>query len=135
MAHEWLGDAYEQTGQHSEAVAAWSRAFVLKGKSELAVLLDRTFATSGFNAAVRGLARYRLKRLSEKKERGAHVPAMAFVTLYLQLGDREQTTAWLAKAVLERNRAVLEISVDPRYESLRSDPQFVGLARRMGFTQ
>lgn len=51
-----------------------------------------------------------------------------------RLGDREQTTAWLAKAVSERNWQVLEIGIDPRYESLRSDPQFVGLARQMGFT-
>jgi len=38
-----------------------------------------------------------------------------------RLGDREQTTAWLAKAVSERNWQVLEIGIDPRYESLRSD--------------
>jgi eukaryotic-like serine/threonine-protein kinase len=135
LAYEWLGDAYEQKGQHAEAIAAWSRAIVLRGKGELAALVDHTFAASGFDAAVRALALQRLKRLNEKKERGAYVPAMAFVTLYLRLGDCEQTTAWLAKAVLERNRAVLGISIDPRYESLRSAPQYAGLARQMGFTQ
>jgi len=57
------------------------------------------------------------------------------VTVSMRLGDREQTTAWLARAVQERNRLVLEIHIDPRYESLRSDPQFVALARQMGFTQ
>jgi tetratricopeptide (TPR) repeat protein len=135
LAHEWLGDAYEQQGQHAEAIAAWSRAIVLRGKGELAALVDHTFAASGFDDAVRALALQRLGRLNEKKERGTYVPAMAFVTLYLRLGDREQTTAWLAKAVLERNRAVLGIGIDPRYESLRSDPQFVALARQMGFAQ
>jgi TolB-like protein len=134
-AHEWLSDAYEQKGQHAEAIAAWSRALVLRGKGELAALVDHTFATSGFNAAVRAQALQHLERLNKRKERGEYVPAMAFVTLYLRLGDREQTVAWLTKAVLECNRAVLEISIDPRYESLRSDPQFVGLARQMGFTQ
>jgi len=134
-AHEWLGDTYEQKGQHAEAIAAWSRALVLRGKGELAALVDNTFAASGFNAAVRALALQHLESLNKRKERGAYVPAMAFLTLYLRLGDREQTAAWLAKAVLERNRAVLEISIDPRYESLRSEPQFVGLARQMGFTK
>jgi serine/threonine protein kinase/tetratricopeptide (TPR) repeat protein len=133
--HEWLGDAYEQKGQNAEAIAAWSRALVLRGKGKLAALVDHTFAESGFNAAVRALALQRLERLNEKNERGAYVPAMAFVTQYLRLGDREQTTLWLAKAVLERNRWVLEVCIDPRYESLRSDAQFVGLARQIGFTR
>ncbi|MFY9607122.1 MAG: protein kinase [Blastocatellia bacterium] len=134
LTHEWLGDAYEQKGQHADAIAAWSRALVLRGKGKLAALVDNTFAASGFDAAVRALALQRLERLNEKKERGAYAPAMAFVTQYLRLGDREQTTAWLAKAVSERNWQVLEIGIHPRYESLRSDPQFVGLARQMGFT-
>ena len=64
-----------------------------------------------------------------------YVPAMEYVTVFLRLRDREQTRAWLARAVQERNRLVLEIQIDPRYESLRSDPQFVALARQMGFTQ
>ena len=98
------------------------------------MLLDRTFAASGFNAAVRALALERLARLNERKQRGAYVPAMGFVTAYLRLGDREQTTAWLARAVQERSGLVLEIQIDPRYESLRSNPQFAGLARQMGFT-
>jgi serine/threonine-protein kinase len=133
LAHKWLGAAYEQTGQHVEAIGEWSRALVLQGSGDLAALVDDTFAAAGFEAAVRTLALRRLERLNERKQRGDYVPAMAFVTLYLRLGDREQTTAWLAKAVRERNRPVLEISVDPRYECLRRDPNWAGLARTMGF--
>jgi tetratricopeptide (TPR) repeat protein len=134
LTHELLGDIYEQKGQHAEAIAAWSRAFALEGNGELAALLDHTFAASGFNAAIRALALKQLAHLNERKQRGAYVPAMEFVTAYLRLGDWEQTAAWLGTAVQERNRLVLEMQIDPRYESLRSDPQFVSLARQMGFT-
>ena len=55
FTHELLGDAFEQKGRQKEAVAAWSRGLALMEDNELALLLERAYAASGFNAAVRVL--------------------------------------------------------------------------------
>ncbi|MBA2526029.1 MAG: tetratricopeptide repeat protein, partial [Pyrinomonadaceae bacterium] len=131
-ALELLGDAYEQKGMHREAVVEWGKALILSGASEQASGLERTYAASGFEAAVRALAQQRLEKLNERMKRGEYVPAMEYVTNYLRFGDKEQAFAWLDKAVQERNGFWLQIKVDPIYDKLREDPRFADLVRRVG---
>ena len=135
VAHEWLGYAYEQKGMPREAVAAWGQALTLSGAGEQAASLERTYATSGFEAAVRALAQQRLETLNEKTKRGEYVPAGEYVTAYTRLGDQEQALAWLDKAVQERNSLALEIKVNPIYDQLRDAPRFQDLLRRMRFPE
>jgi serine/threonine-protein kinase len=134
-AHEWLGDAYEQKGMHREAIAEWGKALTLNGEGELASTLERSYAASGLETAVRALAQKKLERLNEKTGRGDYVPAIEYVTAYTRLGEKEQAFAWLTKAVEERNRFALEIKVNPIFDSLRSDPRFAELLRRVGLPQ
>ncbi len=130
--HELLGDAYEQKGMHREAVAEWGKALTLSGAGEQASNLERTYAASGFETAVRALTQKRLENLNEKVKRGEYVPAFEYVTAYTRLGDKEQALAWFTKAAQERNGFVFAIKVIPIYDKLRSDPRFEDLLRRVG---
>ncbi|MBA2734259.1 MAG: hypothetical protein H0U54_15435, partial [Acidobacteria bacterium] len=117
-----------------EAVAEWSRALRLTGDNESATMLERTFAASGFNAAVRALWQKKLERFNEKAMRGEYVPAMNYALAYTRLADKEQAFAWLAKAEQERNGLRYAVKLDPIYDSLRDDPRFQDLLRRVGIT-
>ena len=130
-AHEFLGYAYEQKGMHKEAVAQWSKALTSIGAGEQASSLERTYAASGFEMAVRALARQRLEKLNDKRNRGAYVPAIEYVTAYTRLADKEQAFVWLHKAVRERNRLALELKVNPIYDKLRDDPRFAATVKCM----
>ncbi len=133
--HELLGYAYEQKGMQKEAIAEWSRELTLTEDNESAMTLERTFAASGFNAAVRALWQKKLERFNEKTRRGEYVPAMNYVLAYTRLADTEQTFIWLAKAEQERNRLIFDIKLEPIYDSLRSDPRFQYLLKKVGFPQ
>jgi TolB-like protein/Flp pilus assembly protein TadD len=133
--HELLGNAYEQKGMQKEAVAEWSRALRLTGDDESATMLERTFAASGFNAAVRALWQKKLERFNEKAKRGEYVPAMNYALAYTRLADKEQAFAWLAKAEQERSRLIYDVKLDPIYDSLRDDPRFQDFLRRVGLPQ
>jgi len=124
FAHEWFGDAYETKQMQKEAIAEWSKGLHLSGVDENASLLERTYAESGFDAAIRALAQKRLDRLKEKTARGEYVPAVEYVTAYMRLDDNEQAFAWLTRAVEERNRLAFEIKINPVLDPLRSDPRF-----------
>jgi serine/threonine protein kinase/tetratricopeptide (TPR) repeat protein len=128
-AHELLGYAYEQKGMQREAVAEWGKALILRGVGEQASSLERTYAASGFEAAVRALAQHQLENLNERVKRGEYVPAFEYVTTYTRLGDKEQAFAWLHKAVQERNGFVFRVKIDPIYDKLRADPRFSDLLR------
>jgi TolB-like protein/Flp pilus assembly protein TadD len=132
-AHEWLGYAYEKKGMHREGIAEWSKALTLSGEDEQASILERAYATSGFEKAIRALAQKRLERLNEKTKRGLYVPAEGYVTAYTRSGDKEQAFAWLAKAVEERNGFGIEVNANPIFDPLRGDPRFEAALRRVGF--
>jgi serine/threonine protein kinase/tetratricopeptide (TPR) repeat protein len=128
-AHEWLGYAYEQKGMQKEAVAEWGKALSLSGAGEQASSLERTYAVSGFEMAVRALAQQRLEKLNEKTKRGEYVPAFEYVTAYTRLGDKEQALAWLDEAVQQRNQFAFDLKVNPIYDKLRDDPRFQDIVR------
>src|SRR5438874_4780075 len=114
-----------------EAITEWSKALHLSGLDEDASLLERTYAKSGFEAAVHALAQKRLERFKEKTARGEYVPAVEYVTAYMRLGDKEQAFAWLAKASEERNRLAFEIKVNPIFDPLRDDSRFESLLQKV----
>src|SRR5438132_3053091 len=124
ILHEYLGYTYEKKQMHKEAIAEWSKGLRLIGADEDASLLERTYTESGFDAALRALAQKRLETFKEKTGRGEYVPAHEYVVAYMRLDDKEQAFAWLAKAFAERNRFAFEITVNPIFDSLRSDPRF-----------
>ncbi len=123
-AHEYFGDACEKKGMAHEAVTQWRSALTLGGEPEQAKILEQTYKTSGFDAAVRALAQKQLERLNEKTARGDYVPAIHYLMAYVRLGDNEQAFPWLTKVMEERNWFALHGKVNPLFDPLRSDPRF-----------
>ena len=128
--HEWLGDACEKKGMLSEAVTQWTAALNLSGETEHAKILEKTYAASGFEAAVRALAEKQLQKLQEKTARGEHVPAYHYLMAYMRLGDTERAISWMAKTVEERSWFALQLRVNPLLDPLRSDPRFGALVQK-----
>jgi hypothetical protein len=52
--------------------------------------------------------------------------------IYSKLGNREQAFDLLERAYGERNMWLMNLKVDPRFDSLRADPRFDTLLRRIG---
>ena len=129
QTHEQLRDAYEQKKIYDKAVTSWHSALTLSGNEELAAILDSVYKESGYERAVKTVSRKRLEQLTEKERRNEYVPAMDFVRLYIRLGDKERSLAWLEK--VQQERAIFDIKVDPLFDDLRSEPRFVNLLRRL----
>jgi tetratricopeptide (TPR) repeat protein len=123
-AHEYFGDACQMSGMPAEAITQWRAALAVSGEPEQALLLEETFTASGFDAAVRALARKQLERLQEKTARGEHVPAYHYMMVYMRLGDTEQAFFWMKKTVEEPSWFALQLGVNPLLDPLRSDSRF-----------
>ncbi len=55
------------------------------------------------------------------------------VQLYAALGDKQEAFKWLQKAYEARDGQLGFLKVNPFMDSLRSDPRFQDLLRRMNF--
>jgi len=53
--------------------------------------------------------------------------------IYARLGNREEAFAWLDRAYRERSSfGFMTLKVEPQLDSLRADPRFADLLRRLG---
>jgi hypothetical protein len=57
---------------------------------------------------------------------------MALCYVNIGLGNKDQAFAWLEKAYQERSNHLAFFKVSPTVDSLRSDPRFADLLRRIG---
>jgi len=128
-AHNFLPAAYEQKGRYSEAIAEFKKAIPLTAGSEWSIAkagLGHVYAVTGKKSEARTL-------LEELKQHSAHeyVPATSLALIYAGLGETDQAFAWLDKAVEQRAFQLQWINLDPRWDSLRSDPRFGDLMGRL----
>ena len=60
------------------------------------------------------------------------IEPFVFAAIYAALGEKEQALEWLEKSVAERSIFVTRINRDPKFDSLRAEPRFQDLIRRVG---
>ena len=70
----------------------------------------------------------------KKRQQTGYVPPAAFVNAYLGLGDNAEAFAWLEQAYEEQSNILIYIKVFPLFDSLRGDPRFEDLVRRVGLS-
>jgi len=127
-AHWYLGLTYAANGQLDEAIKSSEKAVALSGRAPGALgNLGMAYGLAGRKDDARKL----LKELLELDSRRYVTPA-AFVFVYIGLGDKDQAFAWLEKAYKEHSYNMAYLRAFPMNDSLRSDPKFDDLLRRIG---
>lgn len=64
--------------------------------------------------------------------RQRYVPMYGFAVAYAGLGDKDQAFQWLERSLQDRAWEINYLNVDSNMDSLRSDPRFDELVRRVG---
>jgi hypothetical protein len=77
----------------------------------------------------RNEARTLLNKLKTTKE---YVSPAELAILYAGLGDKEEAFAALERAFAARDLQMQYLKVESHYDSLRSDPRFTDLVRKVG---
>ncbi|MCA1602108.1 MAG: protein kinase, partial [Acidobacteria bacterium] len=127
-AHYRLGQAYEQKGIFEEAIAAIQRAVELSPDNiEVLAALGRVLAVAG--------RREEARRIVDQLEAGMehrHSWHYDIALIYAGLGEDDRAFECLEKGYEWRDGMMIHLNVEPGFDSLRSDPRFQDLVRRMG---
>jgi len=131
--HVFLPAAYEQKGRYEEAIAEFKKGIPLTRGSEWSL----TKGGLGHLYAILGKKTEALTLLDELKQLAAreYVPPTSVALIYVGLGEKDEAFVWLEKAYEERSFQLQWLKVEPRWDSLRSDPRFANLMRRIGLPQ
>jgi TolB-like protein/DNA-binding winged helix-turn-helix (wHTH) protein/Flp pilus assembly protein TadD len=129
-AHNFLPAAYAQKGMYNEALAEFKKAIPLTRGSEWTLSragLGYLYAVTGKKSEARTVLN-ELKQASKQE----YVPGTSIAFIYAGLGEKDQAFAWLDKGYEQRVFQLQWIKLEPRWDSLRSDPRFRDLLRRLG---
>lgn len=128
QAHWRLAETYEQKGMPGEAVAEYLRAMSLSGASRGNVdAHQRAYESSG----IRGFWQKQIA-LTEHDARESYISSRRLAGMYARLGEKDQALGRLEKACRDRDMNMVELKVDPAFDSLRSEPRFVQLLHLVG---
>jgi len=127
-AHALIGGIYVEKGMYEEAVAEHKKAWELGNNLRDLAYLVRTYAKAGKNNE----AQKGMDELQERAKR-EHIAPSRMAVAYIGLGEKDQALTWLEKAYEDRDENMTALNVDPVYDSLRTEPRFTALIRRMGF--
>jgi tetratricopeptide (TPR) repeat protein len=128
VAHWHLGLAYEQKQVFDGAIEEFQTAIALSGGSPLMrAALGHAYAMSHQTYETQKVLD-ELHELSKQQ----YVSPYEVAAIYVAIGDNEQAFQLLEKACAERSFHLVNLNVSPQFRSVRSDPRFQDLVRRIG---
>jgi eukaryotic-like serine/threonine-protein kinase len=128
-AHWGLGLAFAQKGKYEQALPEVEKAAQRRGTNSLASL-GHIYGLMGRKKEARDI-------LSELKKRGEErdVSDYQLALVYIGLDEKDAAIEALEQAYRERSTLMTYLKMDPRLDSLRSNPKFQDLLRNMNFPQ
>jgi TolB-like protein/DNA-binding winged helix-turn-helix (wHTH) protein/Flp pilus assembly protein TadD len=128
IAHAYLGRAYARKGRFEQAIMECQTATRLSENHPFYL------AWLGYAYAKAGNRKEALRILNELEviSRHKYVAAHDIAAVHVGLGKQSKALAWLEKAYEERSYTVLQLDVEPEFDSLRPDPRFQDLLHRVG---
>jgi len=119
-----IGAVDEATGNYKGAIEQWVKNEQVLGNEERAQEVKEIFEKSGYGAYLRKSA----------KDSGAAGDFFGAATDYALLGEKDAAFSLLQQAAAA-GQAVDNFKLNPELDSLRSDPRYADLLRRIGLPQ
>jgi serine/threonine protein kinase/tetratricopeptide (TPR) repeat protein len=128
LAHGYLGLAYLKQGREQDAITELQKAVELSGKSsEQLSFLGYAYGVIGKRAEALAVLRQLEERYARRES-----PAMFPAAVYVGLGEKNQAFDWLERDFQARTGLLVFITFYPHYDTLRDDPRYTDLLRRIG---
>ncbi len=126
-AHQFLGLAYQRKGMYEQALAEMREANALSDSWLWKAYLVHLYMTMNRREEAMHL-------LSEFDTRRPRVSLVTTAALYAAVGERDRPLALLEQACNERDPDAAGLIDVPVFDSLRGDPAFKALIRRIGLS-
>jgi tetratricopeptide (TPR) repeat protein len=131
VTYRTLTGSYLLTGKYDlwlEAEEKYARLANDPDELELAEAAKLEYAKSGYPGAMK-----RFVALMEEQAKRVYVDPGVIAAFHALLGEKDQAFAWLEKAYAEKSGFLgMNLKCFPFFDSLRSDPRYADLLKRMG---
>lgn len=121
--HGSLVKVLEQQGKYPEAFGYLIEMLAIQKEDEMAERFKVAYRTKGWRGVMNEQI---IAAENQEYQRFFHIAC-----LYAKIGGRDKALENLEKAFLERNFQMPILKVEPQLDSLRADPRFVDLVKRV----
>lgn len=126
VALSTLRSALHMKHLDTEALEVWKQSYAARDDREAEEALARGFEEGGYSGALR-----RVAETLAARSKTTYVSPWQIGTLYTRAGKNDEALDWLEKAYLARDQNMPYLGVDPIFDTLRDDPRYQGLLRKM----
>ena len=126
LSHLFISRVYTEKGMHSEAVEEAKKAGELSRNSQSHAYRAYALAKWGKLSEAREVLDELLKLSTE-----TYVPPYNIAVAYNAVGETQKALDYLEKGFSDRDVRMVFLKVEPQWDSLRSEPRFVDLIKRM----
>jgi hypothetical protein len=133
VAHGGMAFAYWGEHQYPQSIQEFKTAAQLEGDknfAEFAAALEAGFHSGGWPGALRKAIDV---SLAQRKSKAEYASPYSIAQLYADLGDKNHAFEWLETAYQEHDLSLSSLPTDFQFDSLRSDPRYAELVRKIGF--
>jgi serine/threonine-protein kinase len=136
LPYQFVAAIYAERGMYEESIELRCKGEVLLNIEtvESCELKNADFRQAIKTSGATGFWRKTLEYDVKYYERGIG-SAVAVAADYALLGEKELAFEWLEKAFAEHDDAITYLKVDTSFDSLKSEPRFQDLLRRIGLPQ
>ena len=129
--HWSLGRTYELKGMYAEAIEGYAKYndTIRLFRPDEMERYKEIFRASGWQVFAQKIATD-----MEEKSKKEYVSPVVMAQDFTRADDRDRAFAWLEKAFEARDPALVQLKIEPIYDSLRSDPRYIDLLRRINLT-
>jgi Flp pilus assembly protein TadD len=130
-AYNFLGLAQLKLGRSADAIATLEKAVELNSRASGSLsVLGFAHAVTGKQMEANAIVKELEERYATKGSSGANIAAV-----YAALGDKDKAFEWLEKDFQSRSGELPIIRWGLTFESLRDDPRYKDLLKRMGLPE
>ena len=127
QGHWFLAHTFAANGQVEDAIVTAEKAAALSARSPGALgILGMVYGLAGKKEEATAVVN-ELLALNERR----YVTPAALVFVYIGLGDKDQAFLWMEKCSEERSNFMVFMKLIPLFDSLRSDPRFEEMLRKV----
>ena len=121
-----LGYSYLLNGRGGDAISEFSLALELSGNPQHRSALAQAYAVTGKTDEARKILDDLIRESEERPSLSYYI-----AQVYVALNSKQEALSWLERAYEDRNLQIMYLKVRPVFDSLRDEPQFKDLLRKI----
>jgi len=131
--HLFLSITYQLQGKYDLWLEEMKKSVTLthdEDRLALASAVQSEFSRSGYRAAIQ-----RMAEVLQEQAKRIYIDPETIAEPYAILGDKDKAFLWLEKAYSEKSDGLRVLKLSKYFDSLRPDPRYADLLRRMNIPQ